>query len=100
MGDADWMPWCYVQGSKANCDAAQDSLNMSEPLDWRSCSTCACMNNWNYQGNMNFQCYNDTVWGSAWCYVDGYTTCASVKTAYKDSGCCGNPTGTYTAPMM
>lgn len=122
--DMEWGHWCYVQGSKANCDVSQDSLNTSEPLDWKTCGLCTCMNKWNYEGDMQMQCYNDTAWGSQWCYVDGYsncndasdssvagehrkwiscprtTTCASVKTAYKDSGCCGNPTGTYTAPMM
>lgn len=119
--DAEWGAWCYVQGSTPNCDDSQDSQVMGENLKWRNCDVCECMNNWNYQGNYTHGCFDDTNWGSKWCYVEGYTncaeaansamanesrkwvncprttTCGSVKTAYKNSGCCGNPTGTYTA---
>lgn len=120
--DPAWGAWCYVQGSTPNCDDSMLSTNPMEVLRWRNCNTCECMNNWNYNGTMQHGCYNDLSWGSQWCYVEGYsncataapsqtagerrywrncpttTTCGAAKQAYKDSNCCGNPSGTFTAP--
>merc|ERR1712217_316956 len=114
----DWdQAWCYVQGHELNCDAADHSYNETEPLKWRNCMTCQCMNNWNYEGQVHHQCYEDMAWegGTQWCYVDGYAhchdahkseiegehryyrrcadagTCIGAKKTYQHNKCCGNP---------